>query len=160
MLGILAEIPSQAKVSKLKRPDIETFRDFSKNELDGPVPIKEGADSTIYDLAKALEILCDYTVIVESEAEKYRLALEELTPGGSEFYKNPKRCISYIQDRFEFGHKAKVEAVRLRRVIEKFRDYLICDMGGDGRTLKCSACGYVGYSATERHEEECPFNEV
>lgn len=50
-----------------------------------------------------------------SECRRYRLALESLTPGGSEFFENPQRCVEHIRERFESGDEAKKELARLRR---------------------------------------------
>ncbi len=47
--------------------------------------------------------------------EKTRLTLEGLTPGGSEYANDPERCEVYIRERFDAGHQAKKDAVRLKR---------------------------------------------
>ena len=46
---------------------------------------------------------------------KCRKALESLTPGGSEYFRNPERCVSTVRERIKHGHEAKKELVRLRR---------------------------------------------
>jgi len=48
-----------------------------------------------------------------------RIALESLTPGGSEFQNDPERCVAYIQ-RVKHGYvEAMKENVMLRRAIRK-----------------------------------------
>lgn len=94
----------------------------------------------------------------EKQADRYRLALEGLTPGGSEFYKNPEGCVAHIRQRLDSGDAAKKECVRLRRTnaeIRKSLDFLILDMNGDGSFLKCSACGKT-WKDKERHGSGCP----
>jgi hypothetical protein len=44
-----------------------------------------------------------------------RLALENLTPGGSEFHNDPERCSAYIQQIKHSYVEAMKENVRLRR---------------------------------------------
>ena len=46
---------------------------------------------------------------------KCRKALESLTPGGSEYFRDPERCVSCVRDRFKTGHEAKKELVKLRK---------------------------------------------
>lgn len=48
--------------------------------------------------------------------EKTRLTLEGLTPGGSEYVNDPANCEAHIRERFNIGHQAKKDAVRLKRV--------------------------------------------
>lgn len=94
-----------------------------------------------------------------SEGDPYRLALEGLTPGGSEFYKDIERCVAHIRDRFDSGHRARKEVVKLRRInaeILKSLDYFIRDMNGDGSLFKCDACGQT-WKDEERHGDDCPL---
>lgn len=97
------------------------------------------------------------------QRNRYRLALESLTPGGSEFFANIERCVSHVRERFESGDAAKKECVRLRRKWESrmqaFRDVCIRDMNGDGSTLECILCGQVGRGGEERHDCDCPMKE-
>ena len=56
---------------------------------------------------------------VRAEVERRDLALQSLTPKGSEYVNDPDRCVAYVRERFQSGHDAKMEAVRLRaRVAE------------------------------------------
>ena len=50
-----------------------------------------------------------------------RIALESLTPGGSEFHNDPERCFAYIQDIKSGYVEANKEIVRLRRALIKAR---------------------------------------
>lgn len=71
--------------------------------------------------AEALDEALSKVEKLEEELKKYRLALEGLTPGGSEFHKDPERCVAYVRDRFDSGHQAKKDCVRLRRALA-FKD--------------------------------------
>jgi hypothetical protein len=55
-------------------------------------------------------------------AQRY---LEDLTPGGSEYFNNPKRCYEWVQGRLESARrltvKAHLEANRLRDENERLR---------------------------------------
>lgn len=37
-------------------------------------------------------------IAANRDAERYRIALESLTPGGSGYHRNPERCVEVIQD--------------------------------------------------------------
>jgi hypothetical protein len=63
---------------------------------------------------------CPYCKIAEQEKEiefldKCRKTLEGLTPGGSEYFRDPEFCASVIRDRFKQGHEAKKELAMLRK---------------------------------------------
>jgi hypothetical protein len=74
------------------------------------------------------------------EMEDYRRALESLTPGGSEFYKSPARCVEYIRDRFKMGSDAKRECMRLRYLLEDVGDKISATSDASSSTrLKSSS---------------------
>lgn len=52
---------------------------------------------------------------------KWRIAIESLTPQGSEYHNDLPRCMEAIQYKLNDGHKARVEVVKLRREIDKRR---------------------------------------
>ena len=56
------------------------------------------------------------------EMENYRRALEGLTPGGSEFHKNPEGCVAYIRMRLQSGTDAHRECARLRGLVQDIKD--------------------------------------
>ena len=58
---------------------------------------------------------------MSGEEETYRLALENLTPGGSEFHRNPERCVEHIRKRLKDGSDAKRECVKLRALIRDIK---------------------------------------
>lgn len=47
--------------------------------------------------------------------EEYDMPLQRLTPQGSEFVNNPKRCFAHIKGRLHFGFEAKKELVKLKK---------------------------------------------
>lgn len=70
------------------------------------------ADRRTVDLTARLEA-------AEKERDKWRLALEGLTPQGSEYYNDIKRCVDYVVDRLASDHKRTVEEVKRRVAAEK-----------------------------------------
>lgn len=78
---------------------------------------------------------------------RWSLALQSLTPGGSEYVDDPERCVSYIRETRDCQHQTIVRKVReIQRqatLIEKFRDLLargksctdeLCDDSAHERT--------------------------
>lgn len=61
--------------------------------------------------------LCQSGKCIKSECERYRKALESLTPGGSEFSGDSERCVEYVRELINSGHEAKKDRVRLRRLL-------------------------------------------
>lgn len=53
------------------------------------------------------------------ETRKYRLALESLTPGGSEYYKNPEQCVEFVKTIRQDQHKKIIEEVKCRKELEE-----------------------------------------
>ena len=66
-------------------------------------------------IAVAQALLDSGLVVLPQEKHPAMEALEELTPGGSEFVNNVEACIAYIKERLASGHKAKMDLVELRR---------------------------------------------
>ncbi len=53
-----------------------------------------------------------------AERDECQRMLEDLTPGGSEFYRNPIRCRNWVQDRLSSAHASTVKAVQERDALE------------------------------------------
>jgi len=53
------------------------------------------------------------------ECDRYRLALESLTPGGSEYYKNPEHCADFVNTIRQNQHKKILEEVKRRKKAEE-----------------------------------------
>ncbi len=68
-------------------------------------------EAKIEELADALVEALDEVKFLDG----CRKALESLTPGGSEYYRNPELCVSTVRERFKTGHEAKKELARLRK---------------------------------------------
>jgi hypothetical protein len=76
----------------------------------GMLPMDNGAwvRATDYDaLAAEVERL-------SKEWDKYRLALEHLTPGGSEFHADAERCARYVKETFDSNHATMKRAIKQR----------------------------------------------
>ncbi len=43
------------------------------------------------------------------------MALQSLTPGGSEYVNNPDRCVALVKEQKEALHKARCDLIRLER---------------------------------------------
>ena len=52
-------------------------------------------------------------------ADKWRLALESLTPGGSEFVNDLDRCLEYVNAQRNRQHEMLVKAIKERKAIEE-----------------------------------------
>jgi hypothetical protein len=55
---------------------------------------------------------------VEAERDKWRIAMENLTPGGSEFHKDLDRCVAHIRERFDTEHRWMLKAVADKKAAE------------------------------------------
>lgn len=55
----------------------------------------------------------------EEKADKWRLALENLTPVGSEFQNDVERCVAYVRERYDEQHEAMKDRVRLTRKLRE-----------------------------------------
>ena len=60
-------------------------------------------------------------VIEIATNNKWRIALESLTPQGSEYHNDLPRCMEAIQHKLTLGHEAMKECARLRKEIDKRR---------------------------------------
>jgi GAF domain-containing protein len=60
----------------------------------------------------------------EAHLDKWRLALESLTAQGSEFHNDLDRCVAYVRERYEEGHKAKGDRVKLQREVTRLTEAL------------------------------------
>ena len=49
------------------------------------------------------------------------LALESLTPGGSEYVADPERCVWYVRELIRTGGEAKKDRARIRREYAEVR---------------------------------------
>ena len=62
-----------------------------------------------------------YGVIEVATNNKWRIALESLTPQGSEYHNDLPRCMEAIQHKLTLGHEAMKECARLRKEVDKRR---------------------------------------
>jgi len=62
---------------------------------------------------------------MREENDKWRLALEALTPQGSEFHNDLDRCVGYVRDKYQNGIDAVKENVRHRRIYQDLLSWLI-----------------------------------
>ena len=64
----------------------------------------------------------------DAEVRRYDLALQSLTPGGSEFVRDPERCVEFVRQARDEEHKAlmaaKAKVKRMREAGDKLRDAL------------------------------------
>lgn len=72
---------------------------------------KREDEAKIEELANALEKALDEVKFLDG----CRKSLESLTPGGSEFYRNPELCVSTVRERFKSGHEARKSLTKLRK---------------------------------------------
>lgn len=72
---------------------------------------KREDEAKIEELANALSNALDEVKFLDG----CRKSLESLTPGGSEFYRDPERCVSTVRERFKSGHETKKELAKLRK---------------------------------------------
>jgi hypothetical protein len=88
----------------------------------------------------------DARAIIERQAAEIRkldLALQSLTPGGSEYVNNPERCVAYVREARESQHKAIVkfkserdaitaECERLREALRGLVDGVVLEVDEKG----------------------------
>jgi len=60
----------------------------------------------------------------ERERDKWRIAMENLTPGGSEYYNDLERCVAVIRERFDRKSKLIRTAISRRKQAERENDNL------------------------------------
>jgi hypothetical protein len=66
------------------------------------------------ELREAIDLLIQHI----RDTDKWRLALENLTPMGSEYHNDLERCVEYIRNRYDLAHEERKELVRLRRRVQ------------------------------------------
>ena len=72
--------------------------------------------------AEATKDKIDSLTRENAEKDKWRLALEGLTPQGSEFHNNLEHCVGWVSRAIGQGHEAKKDRVRLTRENESLRE--------------------------------------
>jgi hypothetical protein len=66
------------------------------------------------ELREAIDLLIQHI----RDTDKWRLALENLTPMGSEYHNDLERCVEYIRNRYDLANEERKELVRLRRRVQ------------------------------------------
>lgn len=64
--------------------------------------------------------------------DRYRKALETLTPGGSEFYGEPERCAEFVRDRLSFTVQQQKRINELVKALEAIIEHTP-EMAGNTR---------------------------
>jgi hypothetical protein len=59
-----------------------------------------------------------------AQVERLTKALDELTPGGSEFHDDPERCLQFIKDRMTSNGKLAAERNELREALTACFEWL------------------------------------
>ncbi len=55
--------------------------------------------------------------------DRYKRALEGLTPGGSEFANDPERCAAYVRDTIEHQHRMIIKfKLRGDKILKDYED--------------------------------------
>lgn len=87
--------------------------------IDGKYP-DDMAAIDLKTLARDYQAVC----AERDELTKWRLALESLTPGGSEFVNDLPRCLEQIQRQRGREHQTAIDAVKEKRAVCAERDRL------------------------------------
>lgn len=95
------------------REEAEAFVEAWRRDNGNPKGIIWGEDA-----------LLDRLTAVFAEREKYRLALESVTVGGSEFHRDPERCVAHIRERYDSAHRRWVDVGLKLKAAEADRDRL------------------------------------
>lgn len=77
---------------------------------------------------------------IVADVRRFDLALQSLTPGGSEFVRDPERCVAYVKDLFHSGHEAKKDCVRLRSQRDELAAHLQGVLVFSDRFVECIFC--------------------
>lgn len=83
---------------------------------------------------------------LEQERDKWRIALESLTPNGSEFVNDLPRCLDYIQRQRNREHTAVLNAVKEQRRLLSENTQLLADLESlrvDAKLYRDAAEGMV-----------------
>lgn len=89
------------------------------DHLEGLVEQAKREDAELRVQLAAAHAACEAD---EQERDTLMRLLESLTPGGSEFYANPKNCAAWVTDQQSSSTRVAVEAVIARRAAEQERD--------------------------------------
>lgn len=113
----------------------EAIQDLATLRASLPAPAPQGAETELTDDAR-IRMLRDQVRAIGRAAEregdalrakvetleaahrKVDLALQSLTPGGSEYVNDHERCVEYVRDTLEQKHRILVEAIRARKAAE------------------------------------------
>lgn len=86
------------------------------------------ADRRVNDGTADERRLAAALIAANRDAERYRLALESLTPGGSEYHRDPERCVEVVREmKREPGRivsQLRAEVERLSAEVHRLRDVL------------------------------------
>ena len=77
--------------------------------------------TVLHDLDQAADACAK---IAAEEIRKWSLALQSLTPGGSEYVDDPERCVQAVKDIRDFHRKGALDWARRARVAKEKRDEL------------------------------------
>lgn len=86
---------------------------------------KDGRDLGGWARAAMRDVIAkvfDAGAAASAERDKWRLALESLTPQGSEFYNDLENCMAWIEKQRQSGHEARKEVVRLKRQLKVLQE--------------------------------------
>lgn len=87
--------------------------------------------------------------------DKCRLALESLTPGGSEYFRDPERCVAVIRETRESQRKLLVEAVcRAKELRSTINNIIEAIHGGSIKTVLWQ--GECGHHWIRAEHDGCP----
>lgn len=73
----------------------------------------------------------------EAEKDKWRIALESLTPNGSEYVNDLPRCLEFIAQRRQNSHEMILKAVKERKAAEAETPTTECSLT---RSCSCEIC--------------------
>jgi DNA repair ATPase RecN len=93
--------------------DIESIQHawYKAHQLLGGMEVHQ---ATLDEALTALPRICAALERVTEDRKRYRLALESLTVGGSEYHEDPERCVAHVRERQESQHRAIVKFKRER----------------------------------------------
>lgn len=84
-----------------ERADSERYKDWIRKVCAIVQPAKNAEEGGM-DIA---DIIAQRFAALQGDKEKYRLALESLTPGGSEFVNDPDFCVAHVRKRQAAQHQ-------------------------------------------------------
>jgi hypothetical protein len=123
ILRLDTELGGNMKKTKATCDAIEALHDDEMCSwymgIDGKYP-DDMAAIDLKTLARDYQAVC----AERDELTKWRLALESLTPGGSEFVNDLPRCLEQIQRQRGREHQTAIDAVKEKRAVCAERDRL------------------------------------